>query len=322
MTAEPHARPPADSRMVLYRMARQAAFIVIVVLIVKIILFDIVTVRGDQMAPSIIRGDRLLSLRLPYLPVLPSSFGRSRGTAVLFTFPAGQKLFPGLGGQRGFLRIAGISGDTVAVDSGVFRNSRLKSDKPFRSGGSIPGDIVPADYSSRDFLDPMRIPSPGDTVRLDSADLTRFFWNVSVIRQENPSSNFSLKTQIAFNDTVVPDFRLIDFALYKGPIDSLPESLRFDWFFWKRLKEYLRQSSGNQAVTLSFALYKDTIRLTKYTVQRRYLFLLADNWKAGLDSRYFGPIAASRVFARPLFTVWSYAKPGGLRLARLGRIVR
>jgi signal peptidase I len=321
-----HTHHPADSRTILYRMARQTAGIVVVVLIAKIALFDIVLVKGDQMAPSIVHGDRVLVLRLPYLPILPSMVGRSRGTPVIFSLPRERKGGSDPGVKRGYLRIAGVSGDTVAVDSGVFRNHRMRVPQVLRPNSTIENEVLPPEFSPRDFLEPMRVPAPGDTLQLDSTGLPRLFWALSVIKHENPSSTFSLKAQLYFNDTLAADYFIADFVLYKGPLDSVPEKYRYDWFFWKRLTVYLRQVSGGRTTSLSFIFCKDGVRVTRYVVKSRYLFLLADNWKNGFDSRYFGPVAASSVFGRPLCVVWSYSKRsetnGGLHPARLGRIIR
>ena len=313
---------PVDSRSVLYRMAKQTAFFVAIALAAKILLLDIVAVKGSQMAPSIISGDRLLVLRLPYLPFLPPVIGRSRGTPVIFSFPSAKTTRP----ARGYLRIAAVSGDTVAVDSGVFRNSHKSGPDGARRDSDMESDVLPAEFSPRDFLAPLRVPAPADTLALDSTSLPRLFTAISVIRQENPSSAFSLKPQVYFNDTLSSDYFIPDFVLYRGPLDSIPENYRYDWFFWQRLSEYLRQVSSGRKVSISFPFYKDGVRMNRYVVKTRFLFLLADNWKTGFDSRYFGPIAASRVFARPLCVVWSYSKQSetksGVNLVRLGRIIR
>jgi signal peptidase I len=321
-----HGHHPVDSRAILYRMARQTAFFVIIILIIKILFLDIVAVSGDQMAPSIIRGDRLLVLRLPYLPGLPAIMGRARGTPVIFSFPSEKLRGARTSKGRGYLRIAGVSGDTVAVDSGVFKNSRARASKFVRRDSVVKSEVLPAEFSPRDFLEPQRIPGPGDTLRLDSANLPRLFSAYAVIKQENPSSVFSLTAKLYFNDTLATDYVIADFVLYKGPLDSIPDTCRYDWFFWKRLQEYLHQISGGRKTAISFTFSKDGAVITRYRVKSRFLFLLADNWKHGFDSRYFGPVAASRVFGRPLCVVWSFTNHSdtkrGLNLARLGRIVR
>ena len=312
-------RTPVDSRMVLYRLVMQTAIIVAVALFIKLLLLDIVTVKGDQMAPAIIRGDRVLVFRLPYLLPVRLLAVPSRRQVVLFTQPFSMK--------ASCLRVAGISGDTVSIDSGVFRNSR---DAAFHLGASDSASrsqILPAEYSPRDQSDPLRIPGPGDTRSLDSVDLYQRFSAFAIARQENPKSAFSLKTELRFDGAIVRNHRIADFALYTGSMDSIPAPLCYDWFFWKRLKEYLRQTQRERRVSVTFTFYKDGIRLSRYPVKTRYLFLLADDWNKGLDSRYFGPVSVSRVYGQPLCVLWSFRRPDGaaatrMDFKRLGRIIR
>ena len=311
------SRPQSDPRIVLYRISLRAAAIVVIVVAVKLLLLDVILVKGDAMAPSIVRGDRVLVLRMPYLPLLREIKNPGRGNSMILSLPAENR--------RGCLRIAGVSGDMVMVDSGAFRN--LTSTKRFPMLGRPPEEpLLPPEFSQRDFMPAVRVPAPGDTLGLDTPDLFRLFWNIAVVRQENEGAVFLLKPQVVIDSSAVGGYSISGFALYKGPLDSVPPQNRYDWFFWNRLREYLRQTHSGHTVDLTFAVSQNGAPLKQYRVKDRYVFVLADNWKNGLDSRYFGPVSHHRLFGRPLAVLWSFTgrNKGGsaFNFKRLGKILR
>jgi signal peptidase I len=312
---KPH---PVDSRILLYRMAKQVAAIVAIVFVIKLLVLDIIPVKGNQMAPAIRNSDHLLMLRLPYLPVLRLMSGYSRGSPVIFSIPFSKKL--------GCLRIAGVGGDTVSVEDGVFRNSKSFIRSVPASDTSPRTEVMPAEFSPRDYIDPFRVPKPGDTLALDSLDPYGLCFAIAVIRQENPASKFRLKPKVIIDDTASTDYFISDFVLYKGRLDSIPDTCSYDWFFWKRLTEYLQATMKDRKVSLSFEFFQDGTEMTRYVVTKRFLFLLADNWKNGFDSRYFGPVLASSIFGRPFLILWSFSAKeetkGRLNIKRLGRFLQ
>jgi hypothetical protein len=185
--------------------------------------------------------------------------------------------------------------------------------------------VMPAQYSPRDFVEAACVPGKGERINLDSLTPYGFFFATTAIRQENPSSVFSMQPHLFLNDTLSTDYFIADFALYKGPLDSVPAVCRYDWFFWKRLAEYIRLTETDRSVKLSFTLYQDNARIGSYVFREQFLFLLADNWDKGYDSRYFGPVAESRVFGRPFLVLWSFRRTAdggtGFSIRRLGRIL-
>lgn len=308
---------PFDKRIFLYNLFKRSLIIVVAAFFIKIFLLDSALINGNQMSPSIIKGDRVLLFRLPHISFLSRYSGIRLRTPVVFRFPFEVN-------KLGCLRIAGISGDTVSVDSGVFHNSR-KPDLAFRKEFEKK-DLVPADFSSRDFFRNYRIPKPGDKLNLDSLSLRDFFFTLSVIRQENPNSKFDLKPNLFIDDSISNDYIINDFSLYKGKIDSIPSQNRFDWLFWNHLQEYLKNSLNGRIFSLKFSFSIDNTELHSYVVKDRYLFLLADNWTDGLDSRFMGPVRRNSVYGNAVFVLWSFDnnKQDGnhFRLNRLGRIVR
>jgi signal peptidase I len=313
MQNERRKKQKVDPFTVISRLTRDTVIIIAVVVAIKLLLLDIVAVRGDQMTPSIQNRDFVLTFRLPYLPLIRNMFKPSRNQPVIFTYPFSKK--------RGCLRIAGIPGDTILVDSGVVRNSRNKTPAKPLQDSVTPIDLLPEEYSPRDFMPPLVLPNPGTVLVLDSLDLFPFFTALSIIRQENPQSNCSLSVALEVNGTVAADYYLSDFVLYKGTLNAVPDSQRFDWFFWSRLTEYLHLAYPERMQRLVFSFIKDGERVTRYTVRERYIFLIADQEKTGYDSRYFGPVRSSHVFGRPLAVLWSFSLHHGINLKRLGKVI-
>ena len=156
---------------------------------------------------------------------------------------------------------------------------------------------------------------------LDSLDLFQFFTALSIIRQENPRSACSLSVALEINGTAAVDYYLADFVLYKGALNAVPDSLRYNWFFWSRLNEYLHLAYPDRVERLVFSFSKNGSRVTHYNVRNRFLFLIADHKKSGYDSRYFGPVMSTNVFGRPLAVLWSFSSNHRVNLKRLGRYI-
>ena len=82
---------------------------------------------------------------------------------------------------------------------------------------------------------------------------------------------------------------------------------------------------GNK-VRVAFTLMKGQSIETSYLVTRSYCFLLADDWFGGYDSRYFGPVAVSRLQGSVKGILWSIApdKKGlsAFRWGRIGKLVK
>ena len=304
-----------DPRVIIYRMARQTLLIIAVVSAVKFLVIDIVPVKGDQMMPSIVHGDRVLAFRLPCLPLIRSFSSPARGSTVFFTVPFEKRL--------GCLRVAGVSGDTVTVSNGRLINSADSSLViPLPDRSETDPLITPPDYSPRDFIPSMRVPGPGDLLNLDSLDIFRYFSAVAVIRQENPESAIKLIPTVILDGRSSGDYFISDFLLYNGAIGSVPDSLRYDWFFWNRLSGHIQEVNNGHTAAVAFTLTKDGIPVRQYRVKKRSMFLIADNWTGGLDSRYFGPVITDHAVARPICILWSHRTNGNKVEVRFGRFLK
>lgn len=291
-----------DSRIILYRSLRQIVIITLAAIFLKSCVIDSVVIKGNQMTPTLVSGDRTLIFRFPYLSFIRAIFKPSLAKPVIFDSPLEKN-------RRATLRIAGIWGDTVSIDSGVIVNSRKPQFK--FSGKEKGGLIVPATFSPRDFFPSYQVPKKGTQLLIDSLSLRDFFFAVNVIRQENRKSKITVKADLFVDDSLSNDYFIKEFALYKGTIDTIPAKYQFDWYFWDRLNQYLYTMVEERTAVLKFSLYIDNVKTSRYSVQDNYVFLLADNWSDGLDSRYTGPVQVSSLVGRVFFVLWSYDKNSG-----------
>jgi signal peptidase I len=304
-----------DSRIILYKVIRQLVLIVLVALLIKSCITDSIAIRGRQMAPTLLNGDQILVSKFTNLPYLREIIKPSIGKPVIYYNTLNRK-------ERFCARIAGISGDTITIDSGIVYNSRngvvaLKG----REKASV---VLPANFSPRDFYNNYRIPSRGDIVYPDSLTLRDFFSAVAVIRQENPKSRITVKQDLYIDDTLSNDYFIKEFSLYKGTLDTLPLKYDFDWFFWDRLTQYINVTAEDYAVDIRFTVNIDSVPVSKYVVKEDYVFMLADNWSDGLDSRYTGPVMRKTIIGNVFFVIWSrkIGEGGGINFKRIGRIIR
>ncbi|NLD92013.1 MAG: signal peptidase I [Fibrobacter sp.] len=304
-----------DSRIILYKMIRQLVLIVLVALLIKSCLVDSIAIRGNQMAPTLLNGDQTLVNKFTSLPFVRNVFASSIGKPVIFYNAINRK-------ERFCMRVAGIAGDTIAIDSGIVYNS--KTGIVTLRGREKTSVVLPANFSSRDFYGEYRIPSRGDVLYLDSLTLRDFFSAVSVIRQENTKSRITIDQDLYIDDTLSNDYFIKEFSLYKGTLDTLPSEYDFNWFFWDRLAQYINVTAEDYSVEIRFTVNIDSVPVSKYVVKEDYVFMLTDNWSDGLDSRYTGPVMRKTIIGNVFFIIWSsnVAEGGGVNFKRIGRIIR
>ena len=315
--SETTPKGPVDGRILAYRTVKWLAIAAGAAFIVKLFLFDFVLIRTDQMSPTLLDGDRVLVLRFFSAPLLSGIFHPARKSPVivenrlLFDFPA-------------CLRVAARSGDSVCVTKGklaVYNTPSLT----FASKAASE-DMLPPDYSPRDSMALYVMPKKGALVELDSLSPRDFFFAASLIRQESPHRSFSVKPELFIDGTPAGPYVLSDFYLYKGRIDSVPAAREFDWFFWARAKDYLVNSLQGKAVDLTFSFVRDGSKLYRYVFSKSSIFILADDWQKGYDSRFFGPVVSSCVKGRVLCVLWSFGRDTGgtrhFRIERLFKIIR
>jgi signal peptidase I len=312
---EEHEKGIHDFRIVVYRTIKQLVIIVICAVIIKSLFIDSILISGNQMSPTIVKGDQTLIFKFPFLQLIQEKIKPGLSTPVVFKKPFEKN-------KMACLRIAGTWGDTVSVDSGIFvnfRNSKLKFIRKDKNAM-----VVPASYSPRDYFKEFRVPLRGDHLKLDSLSLRDFFFTVAVIRQENTNSKVSVKADLYIKDTISNDYFIKEFSLYKGTLDTVPVKYQFDWFFWDRLDNYLNSTVNDYSTKMKFTVYLNNQKLTDYIIKKKYVFMLADNWSDGLDSRYIGPVQVKSLVGQVFFVLWSGNKDFSAwkNIKRIGRIIR
>jgi hypothetical protein len=92
------------------------------------------------------------------------------------------------------------------------------------------------------------------------------------------------------------------------------------------MRDYLVKSYSGKDVFLGFTLQRNGARMNDYTFKKSCIFLVADDWQKGFDSRYFGPVVSSSVKGRAICVLWSFGKTGEnksyFRISRCFKIIR
>ena len=124
------------------------------------------------------------------------------GMPRLVHFPTGPKDF--------IKRCVGLSGQTVEVNNGV-----LKVDGQIKP---VPGygyyTPQPREPTPKDFFAKRQIPSPGDTLHLDSMGIVDLWFARSLMMQENPQQRFEIQMELIdphgkkASEFVFPDFKV------------------------------------------------------------------------------------------------------------------
>jgi hypothetical protein len=169
---------------------------------------------------------------------------------------------------------------------------------------------------------PFRLPERGHEYRLDSLTQRDFVFAASMRAQEYPRRDHDVHATLFVDGIPSNEYIIKNFLLYEGTFDSIPDSLDFDWFFWDRLRDNLRYSLENREVRLQFALMENGKKVEAYRVRHWFLFLLADNWESGFDSRYFGPVSAARLRAGVPLVLWSTGGKRAFSIVPAKRTVR
>lgn len=311
------AKVPGDLRIAVYRVVKFFVVLIAFTLGVKYLVLDTVLMKTDQMGPTLLEGDRVCMLRIPFLGLIGRRSAPARSAPVIFEHPLFQK-------KLECLRVAGLPGDSMVISRGRFLFANRQSAALGRQLAD--DDVLPIEFAPRDSMEPYRIPRRGDTIDLDSLTLRDFFYTCAMIKQENPRASCRMNADLFIDGKQSNDFKITGFPLYKGVFDSVPNEREYDWFFWNRLKEYYTHFLTGKNVALTFRISKNGVRIFRYCLKENFVFLLADDWRKGYDSRYYGPVRASSMKGRVICVLWSIRRPekgiGSLRMDRIIKIIR
>ncbi len=296
-----------DLRRTLYGALKLFAIIAVISVLLKVTCCDTIAIKTDQMAPAVIKGDRVILSKKQYALPFKLFFKPQYDNIVVFRHPHAHEAF-------GCLRIVGMPGDTISISNGLYATSGNR--EIVKKSPQAVEDLVPAEYSPRDNLLPLYIPKKGDTLLLNTLSIRNLLFLYSIIQQENPGGSFILKPQLAIDDSVYPDFLISDFIHYTGKFSAIPDTLYNDWIFWSNLKNYLTMTQEKKKIDLSFIIEKEGSAITSYTIRNTFYFLLSDDWDRGYDSRYFGPVQKNLIIGKASAILWSLppGKRGGITI--------
>jgi signal peptidase I len=310
-------RTPVDMRIIVYRTMKQLLVILATGIAVKLFIADSVLIKTNQMSPAIINGDRVLVWKACCASPLKFLLPLRRHTTVIFNHTHGM---PG----HGCLRIAGKHGDVISISNGSL--SVLNEPRVTPLGNMDSASSLPAEYSPRDWFDPYTVPKPGEVLNLDTLPLRELLFAWAVIRQENPVGKYTLQSWLHVNDSLISDYYITDFSLYRGPLNAVPLDLSAQWFFWDKLLNYIQAANPDKKIELKLSILRKGSTVMNYRVKKSCFFLIADSWREGFDSRYLGPVSESSVKGSVACVLWSFDPtkkfPLGFRIERTCRIVR
>ena len=221
MVQDAHTGKRFDAQTYLIKVIKNIVLVSLVGLVVKYTLFDTTAIKNNQMSPGILYGDNVLVFRTPSLPAVRSLFSPAFNSPAIFTVPL-QK------GKRSCLRIAGRAGDTIEIDSGNFYHNK----KSYRSLSKYAPNIevLPQDYSPRDFFSTYILPSAHNTIHMDSLSIRDFFFTYSIISQESKTATVSFNVDLLLDDSISNDYIINGFSLHSGPFKDISEPSKNEWF--------------------------------------------------------------------------------------------
>jgi signal peptidase I len=118
-------------------------------------------------------------------------------------------------GPKDFIkRCMAMSGQTVEVHQGILTvDGRVRAEIP----GHGKYSAKYRSFSSRDSLAPVRLPSPGDNILLDTLSLPRLWWIRSLMIQENPEDRVELQLSLEKEGVPVPNYV---FENFRVPVEN------------------------------------------------------------------------------------------------------
>ncbi len=281
----------------------------------RVTLFETGVIRTDQMRPALLPGDRVLVIKQFSTNVPKDAVTAPIGSPVIFHHHA----FPG---GRGCLRAVAFAGDTVEISDGVLKVTGKKWDGHTAAETQ---DILPAQYSPRDNLESYVLPAAGDTVSFGELSLRDMVFASSLLRRQAPKNNYRIRPRLYVEGKSTEDYIIENFSLFTGNLNSIPDEHFSDWFFWDRLREYLRKEMPKKSVDLRLELEENGHIIPEFVVADDAAFLVADDWEHGFDSRHFGPVGERDFVGRPSVVLWSFDADSsglGFRSDRVCKLVR
>ncbi|MBD3321929.1 MAG: signal peptidase I [Chitinivibrionales bacterium] len=273
-----------------------------------------------SMEQSLLVGDFLLGLKFIYgAPVLPfNSFGTfttfpgitdpEPGDVIIFRYPGSDK--------KDYIKrcVAGpgqtieINGTTVTVDG---EEVVLPPHGQYQRDGNIPFEKI------RHFL-PLKIPSEGDTLRVNGLPVREFHFLKNLIHQENPTKNIRAEYQVYVDGEYANSLR------FDNVDDWASIAQRLDY-----VKHQMARKAPDKNTAIRKLLFMNEERIKEYIVKNDNYFMLGDNRDNSTDSRFWGYLNRRFVKAKAFILYFSLNKevplfllPLKIRWNRIGKLIK
>ena len=155
--------------------------------------------------------------------------------------------------SRDFIkRCIAVSGDTLEVRRESVKRNGVNVDLPPNGQYDVSVQVPPDVGAVRDSLGPLRIPAPGDRIRLDAVPLEEFLRLYSLAIQENPSADVRCSLWVERDGRPVPDAMIRQVPLSWYEEFNVPEFFADSVYTLPqgyRLADY-KVSSLSQAVSM------------------------------------------------------------------------
>jgi signal peptidase I len=346
MSTDDSSRAAEDPKSELRKWGESLVVAVVIVLVVRLLLFDLFRIPTPSMEENLLVGDYLVVSKLHYGPRTPISLGIpltsiylpgvrfpyerlpgfsevKRGDPIVFNYPPDEA--PIDRKVHYVKRVMGMPGDTLAVrDKLVHINgeemplgrgmqqywSVTKSDARYQ---------IPRGRMEEMGISEVRRTQDEETVRILATpagvqEIHRRSWVQSVAPYVLNDDDYS-DLMYPSNRGYTPDNYGPIYIPKKGETVALTDK---NWDVYKPVIAQYEDHAARQMTDSTFAI--DGERATTYTFQQDYFFAMGDNRDNSQDSRFWGFVPMDHVVGKAVLTYFSWDAERWL--PRFGRIMR
>lgn len=307
-------------KQILRSFAREILIPIALALLVIQYVIQAFQIPSGSMEDSLLTGDFLLGLKFTYGSPIPFSDKKfpgltspKLGDVVIFRYP-GEPRYPDydrkryshianalmLGnfywdhqplegnphivhyplGPKDFIkRCVAVSGDSIEVHAGQLTHNGEVQLKPSGKGKYT---APYRSFSPRDELSLTKVPSPGDTILLDSLPIEQLWWIRSLMVQENPKDRIELHLALLENGKALPNY---EFENFKVPVENDRNLLLNALFASRRVVPQQLRYGDTVSGPVPFAFFEEQA-LTGF-LPRIDESLRVKGWKRVVDYEYF-----------------------------------
>jgi signal peptidase I len=306
---------PRDLRSILFDYAEVIAGTLVLALLIKFLFIGSYQVTRDEMAGTLLEGDRIFTnnavygVKIPFSDMsIPGPGKIGQNQIVLFRNPENPE-------KTSILRCVAVSGQTVEIkDKQLFIDS-----VPFLFPPTLAEKddiIIQAKYLPRDNLPLIKIPGAGELIQLQGLSLIQFGYTESLLRQENPDWDLKTTAMLYIDSVPCPYWDLSSYAGSQDiehPSDKEGRGMEgilenCSWLELNNILQFLKSRYPDKEIgfDLHFVLNSDTLQ--DYRVKYPCIYVMGDNWDNARDSRFWGFLSEHSVISRTILVYWSKEK--------------